>query len=141
VPLEIAGICPLLSVFDMPKSIHFYRDLLGFEIVGTGRAFRGNRDDTGWCWLRLNGAELMLNSAYDPEDQPAMPAEQQFTNHGDVCLYFGCPDPDAAYAYLKEKGIDAKEPKIANYGMKQLYFSDPDGYGLCFQCKAEGARD
>jgi glyoxylase I family protein len=28
------------------------------------------------------------------------------------------------------------EPKVAPYGMKQLYVRDPDGYGLCFQWPA-----
>ena len=53
--------------------------------------------------------------------------------HHDTCLYFGCPDPDVAYEYLRSKGIDLKLPKIAPYGMKQLYFSDPDNYNICFQ--------
>jgi hypothetical protein len=36
------------------------------------------------------------------------------------------------------KGLDMKEPKVAPYGMKQLYVRDPDGYGICFQWKANG---
>jgi hypothetical protein len=30
-------------------------------------------------------------------------------------------------------GITTKKPKVAPYGMKQLYLTDPDGYLLCFQ--------
>ena len=26
--IDLQGLCPLLSVFDMPESVHFYRDLL-----------------------------------------------------------------------------------------------------------------
>lgn len=29
-----------------------------------------------------------------------------------------------------------KEPKVTPYGMKQLWFTDPDGYGICFQWSA-----
>ena len=36
----------------------------------------------------------------------------------------------------REKGLDVNEPKVAHYGMKQLYLTDPDGYGVCFQWKA-----
>jgi glyoxylase I family protein len=43
---------------------------------------------------------------------------------------------DGAYRQLRAKGLDLKEPKVAPYGMKQLYLTDPDGYGLCFQWKA-----
>lgn len=35
--LEIEGLCPLLEVFDMPKAMAFYRDLLGFEVIATSR--------------------------------------------------------------------------------------------------------
>ncbi|HXW90155.1 MAG TPA: hypothetical protein VEK33_06375 [Terriglobales bacterium] len=43
---------------------------------------------------------------------------------------------DGVYAHLRTKGIDMKEPKVAPYGMRQLYVRDPDGYGICFQWKA-----
>jgi uncharacterized glyoxalase superfamily protein PhnB len=35
--MKVEGVCPLLWVFDMPKAIAFYRDLLGFEVVSTDR--------------------------------------------------------------------------------------------------------
>ena len=31
--IEIRGIAPLIQVYDMPTAVHFYRDLLGFELV------------------------------------------------------------------------------------------------------------
>ena len=62
--------------------------------------------------------------------------------HHDAAIYFGCPDVDAAFAYLWAKGVRAKEPQTAFYGMRQLYVSDPDGYTLCFQWPAsEQMRD
>lgn len=39
--VEVRGVCTLLLVFDMPKSLGFYRDVLGFEVVAT------NDDDAG----------------------------------------------------------------------------------------------
>jgi hypothetical protein len=39
-------------------------------------------------------------------------------------------------AHLRAKGIDVKEPTVALYGLKQLSLRDPDGFGLCFQWKA-----
>jgi uncharacterized glyoxalase superfamily protein PhnB len=82
----------------------------------------------------------MLNTAYDPEDVPEKPDAARWSGHGDTCVYFGCPDVDAAYEHLKAKGVDVKPPNVAWYGMKQLYVTDPDGFGLCFQWKsgAEG---
>jgi catechol 2,3-dioxygenase-like lactoylglutathione lyase family enzyme len=31
--IEMRSVCPLIQVFDMPTPIHFYRDVLGIEIV------------------------------------------------------------------------------------------------------------
>jgi uncharacterized glyoxalase superfamily protein PhnB len=62
-------------------------------------------------------------------------------------LYFGCPDVDGAYRHLKAKGVAVDPPKVAWYGMKQLYLTDPDGFGICFQWRVEdrdqgsGTRD
>jgi len=131
--IEIRGMTPLLQVFDMPTSIKFYRDVLGFEVVTTSNP-RGEHFD--WALLRLHGVELMLNTAYEEDARPPAPDPARIAAHDDTCLYFGCPDVDAAYAYLRALGVAAKEPKVAPYGMKQLYLSDPDGYNLCFQWAA-----
>ena len=124
---------PLLQVFDMPTSVHFYCDILGFEIVGTDGKPAPHFD---WVWLRLNDADLMLNTRYEADDRPPSPDPARVASHDDVGLFFGCPDVDAAYAHLRARGVAAREPKVAPYGMKQLYLTDPDGYGLCFQWRA-----
>jgi len=53
--------------------------------------------------------------------------------HADTTLFFGCSDLDAAYAHLRKHGIDVRPPVVRDYGMKQLVFSAPDGYGICLQ--------
>jgi glyoxylase I family protein len=131
--IEVSGVCALLQVFDMPTSLRFYRDVLGFEVVETSQR-QGDRFD--WGLLRLNDAEVMLNTAYEGADRPAAPEAGRTTAHGDTTLYFGCRDVDAAYRHLRAHGVDVKEPKVAPYGMKQLYVRDPDGYLLCFQWPA-----
>jgi catechol 2,3-dioxygenase-like lactoylglutathione lyase family enzyme len=128
--IAIRGMVPLLQVFDMPTSIAFYRDVLGFEVVSTSTP-RGEHFD--WALLRLNGMELMLNTAYEQDSRPPQPDPARIAAHDDTAMFFGCPDVDAAYAYLRSRGQNVQEPKVAPYGMKQLYVRDPDGYNLCFQ--------
>jgi glyoxylase I family protein len=128
-PLDIRGLAPLLQVFDMPASVRFYRDLLGFEVVMTSKP--GDRFD--WALLRLNGIELMLNTAYEEDERPPAPDPRRIASHADTALFFGCPDVDEAYRHFVAKGLELKEPVIRDYGMKQLYLNDPDGYSLCFQ--------
>ena len=128
--IEVTGVTALLQVFDMPASVRFYRDILGFEVMDTTER---DGDQFDWGWIRLNDTRLMLNTAYEQDERPAQPDPARIRAHRDICLYFRCPDVDAAYRHLRGKGVDVKEPKVAPYGMKQLYVTDPDGYCLCFQ--------
>jgi uncharacterized glyoxalase superfamily protein PhnB len=130
--IEVRGLTPLLQVYNMPASVRFYRDLLGFEIVSTSPVL--GKDRFHWVQLRLGKAELMLNTAYESDDERPVPADRaRIVAHGDTCLYFVCPDVDAAYEELREKGVAVHMPRTAAYGMKQMSVHDPDGYVLCFQ--------
>jgi glyoxylase I family protein len=124
----LEGIAPLLQVFDMPTSLNFYRDILGFRIVQSS----GQGDDVDWVLLKLNDIELMLNTAYEKPNRPSTPDLKRKDAHRDTILYFGCPDTDTTYSYLIDKGLDIKKPEITGYGWKALNLIDPDGYHLCF---------
>lgn len=133
--IEIKGLTPLIQVFNMPRSLAFYRDTLGFKVVSDS----GDGDKSSWVWLRLGDADLMLNDQYEPGYEPPAPPPERTESHQDTCLYFGCPDTDAAYEFLRSQGVELEPPKVAWYGMKRLLVSDPDNYQLCFQWKAEEA--
>jgi glyoxylase I family protein len=32
-PIKVEGLAPLIQVFDMPTSVAFYREILGFTVV------------------------------------------------------------------------------------------------------------
>ncbi len=131
--LQIESLTPLIQVFSIRRSLAFYRDVLGFTVVSDS----GNGDDSSWVWIRLNGCDLMLNDQYEPGDEPDHPPAERVKWHDDTCLYLGCKDPDAAFEYLRSKYICADPPKTAPYGMRQLYFKDPDNYSICIQWPAE----
>ena len=132
--IDIRGMAPLLQVFDMPTSIRFYCDILGCQIVSSDGKPAPAFD---WVLLRLNDVEIMLNTAYEGPERPSQPDAARIAAHRDTTLYFGSPDVDAVYEYLRGKDVEAEAPKVAWYGMKQLYVTDPDGYLLCFQWKSE----
>ena len=48
--IEIRGMAPLLQVFDIPTSVAFYQDVLGFDVVITSKP-RGRHFD----WALLHG--------------------------------------------------------------------------------------
>lgn len=134
--IEVRGVCGLIQVFDMPTALRFYRDVIGFEVVQTSNPANG--DFVDWCRLRLDDAELMLNTAYDGGERPPHADPQRAAAHEDTCFYFDCRDVDGAYRHFRSRGVSAPEPTVATYGMKQLYVRDPDGYMLCFQASDAG---
>lgn len=134
--LDVRGLTPLLQVYDMPTAIRFYRDSLGFTVVTTSPVM--GEDRFHWALLRLGDAELMLNTAYEYDDErPVPPDAARVAAHDDTGLFFGCPNIDAAYEELRAKGVPVSPPAVARYNMKQMYLHDPDGYNLCFQWQAK----
>jgi glyoxylase I family protein len=132
--LQINSLTPLIEVFDMPTSVRFYCDGLGFEIIEQaaevdapeGRHFQ-------WARLRLGPAQLMLNTAHDVGERPAEPDPAREAAHRDTYFFFGCGNVDAVAEMLRAAGIACDDPIDQNYGMRQVYLRDPDGYQLCFQ--------
>ena len=132
--LAIDGVAEtMFHVYDVPTSVAFYRDVLGFEIVHHSAPFTDAKDDFGWVMLRRGEAQLMLNNAYEDNLRPPVRDPARTAAHGDTTIYFQCADVDAAYAFLLSRGVAAREPFVTYYGMKQVYFKDPDGYSLCVQ--------
>jgi len=132
----IRGIAPYIEVFDMPTSLHFYRDVLGFRVLTSS----GTGDDVDWVLLHQNDHQFMMNTAYEKQNRPAKPDANRIKWHRDTVFYFDCDDPDALYKYLLQKGVEVKEPFITGYGWKAVSLSDPDGYGLCFHRPVENAQ-
>ncbi len=130
-PIEIQGLCPLLGVYDMSTSLRFYRDLLGFEIHSSSEPDPDGHID--WVWLRSNEANLMLNTLFERNSRPPQLDPVRIATHGDTQIYIGCEDLDAAAEHLKAPGIAVKGPIVRPFGMKQLFFRDPDNYEICLQ--------
>jgi glyoxylase I family protein len=133
--IALHGVWPLLQVFDMPTSLRFYRDVLGFRIKQTApSSAEVEGDDFGWVWLTHGDVELMLNTAYDPDDvRPETPDAARVASHGDTSLFIGCPDVEELHRHVVSCGVEADPPVVTGYGMHKLEFRDPDGYLLCFQ--------
>ena len=119
---DVGELVPLLVVADIARSLAFYVEKLGFKMTM-------NWEPDGklqWCRLERDAAALMLQQACDEDGSP------EGRGRG-VYFYFNCNDADAEHARLAGLGLKLDPPKVAFYGMNQLYFSDPDGYELCFQ--------
>lgn len=128
------GLTPLLAVFDMPTALHFYRDVIGFEVVSASPEVTTREGRfSHWMWLRLGPVDLMLNTQFDSNERPDLRDAARNAAHGDTSLYIGCRDVATDYEALIERGLQAAPPKLASYGVKQFSAHDPDGYLIVFQ--------
>ena len=96
------------------------------------------RDHFDRALLQADGASWMLNTAYEADECPAVPDSTRRAGHSDTTLFFGCPNVDEAYEYLRSKAVTVEKPVIRDYGMKPLTVIDPDGYGLVLSASGEG---
>ena len=126
---DVRGVVALLECFDMPASIAFYR-ALGCEIVAQWGARDG---DVDWVRLRLGGAELMLNSAYDGGERPPAPDPGRVRGHADTELFFECSDVDEVCELLRRNGMPVSEPETTFFRTRRVWLQDPDGFQIWFQ--------
>jgi catechol 2,3-dioxygenase-like lactoylglutathione lyase family enzyme len=125
------GLTPLIGVFDMPRSLAFYRDRLGFEVVSSSPEVATREGNfSHWMWLRLGAAEIMLNTLYDSNERPLEEPEQI---PKDAVFYIHCAGLDAVYEELTGRGLKVDPPKQAPYGLRLFSAVDPDGYTIVFQ--------
>ncbi|WP_339735108.1 VOC family protein [uncultured Gimesia sp.] len=123
----IRELVPLLIVEDLSRSADFYCDQLGFEMKLKWEP----EGKLAWCRLERNNTALMLQLACADEDGTS---EERCKGVG---FFFHCDDAQAIYEELSAQGISLEPPKVAFYGMNQLFMKDPDGYELCFQNQVE----
>ena len=128
---------PLFHVYDVPTSVAFYRDVLGFEVTHASQPFDDVKDNYGWAMLRRDGVMLMVNNMYEDNVRPETPDPARTAAHRDTILYINCHELDALRLLLQQNGITPYGPVTTYYGMVQLTVHDPDGYSLCFQRPAD----
>jgi catechol 2,3-dioxygenase-like lactoylglutathione lyase family enzyme len=109
-PLVIHSINPVGRLTQrLEESRRFYRDVLGFREIR-----RPNFNFPG-AWLFGYGVQI--------HPQPGGPIETR-VNH----LALQVDDLEAAEAALREHGLAYRVNMVADTGVKQIFFHDPDGH-------------
>ena len=130
--MNLQKMTPLLNVKDVSKSIQFYQDCLGFEVVQTWE----NEGKIGWASLEKSGIKLMLNGSHviSPSDRKNRQA------HTDAVFYFYVDDVDSLHNKLNELGVEVGDIEDEFYGVRDFYLRDPDGYELGFGMEIKTPR-
>jgi catechol 2,3-dioxygenase-like lactoylglutathione lyase family enzyme len=130
------------TVSDLDRSISFYRNFLGLELISlTGRDPAFSEKVTGIpganlkiAYLQAPGHRLELIQYLSPSGEKL---DCRTNNIGSAHLAFNVDNLPALYADLKAKGVQFKSeplevPAGPNKGTMAVYFTDPDGITLEF---------
>jgi catechol 2,3-dioxygenase-like lactoylglutathione lyase family enzyme len=101
-------------VANMRKSVQFYRDVLGMELLYGG-------EDACFSSLRAKDAQSAILNLEQGETM---------TRWGRLIFYV--TDVDAFWTHLKESGYDPEIPRDASWGERFFHTPDPDGHELSF---------
>jgi lactoylglutathione lyase len=133
-----------IQVADLERSVHFYRDILGFKVV-----FQWNpqaeyiRTVTGYANADIHAAILQMPNSdvfleiLEYREVNKTPIDTRTANPGTAHLAFFTDDCEGLYADLIAQGIKAVSPPVTptigpNKGGKAVYMIDPDGIRVEF---------
>lgn len=122
---RLTHVVPFFGVKDLPASINFYVDGLGFGI--SNRWEHAGR--LRWCELQCDNVKIMLQEFWTDGHHEGAP-EGRLGQGVTICVF--CDDAIAVYRSALQRGVKAKTPFVGN-GLWVTTFSDPDGYRIDFE--------
>lgn len=128
-----------IQVADLDRSLHFYRDILGFELIFQWnpqaeyiRTIVGYPDaDIHAAILRMPNSDVFLE-ILEYRNVEKAPVDTRTANPGTAHIAFFTDDCDGLYAELTARGVASVSPPVTptigpNKGGRAVYMIDPDG--------------
>lgn len=124
-----------ISVSDMERSLEFYRDILGLEVIKDSRVYDGSIGKVidvpnAKCrivHLKLDNAFIELFEYCEPRGQNVAKTLNQY-DHALIHFAFEVDCFDEFISRLKKKGVElVGEPVEFRLGIWCVYFRGPDG--------------
>jgi catechol 2,3-dioxygenase-like lactoylglutathione lyase family enzyme len=121
----ISSISPFFIVADVPATLSFYSDKLGFEIT-----FRGPAPEDEFFGIVRRDEAMIMFKALGVEPVPNYGRKPAFSWDA----YLEVPDPDALAAEFASRGVLFSMPLTdrGDDGVRGFVIKDIDGYGLFF---------
>ena len=130
--IKFTSVTPNLIVRDVPTSLAFYRDVLGFTI----KESVPETEPYVFVMLERDEAMVFLNdikaAAHD------YPAAASLPPGGTAALFFVITGVDALHEQVAAKVNVIMPLKTQFYGMREFAVTDPDGHILTFAERVEG---
>jgi len=123
--VQLKHLVPMLNVSDIDKSLEFYHDALGFEVVSDPAAIKQWR----WATIRSGYTELMLSESRHETTTPPV-TDPHGDNAWPVIFYFYPDDVLRLYTHVLAQGFQPTALRVTHYGMREFSLIDPDGHVL-----------
>jgi lactoylglutathione lyase len=117
-----------IQVRDIDRSLTFYRDILGMQVV---RRSRVPETAGEWAELRSPGSKLLLELNWYPEGSAFFPGPYRNGDELDH-IAFTCDDVERAYKELLARGVRSARPPFVEGGTVLAFVQDPDGIWIEF---------
>jgi len=119
--LNVTGLDHLgLKVTDMDKTLHFYHDVLGLEVVHTS-----GPHDNGGRSATLRAGSQKLDVFYRPDFVSTDRDKPVGMDH--LCLTLDGDSMEAVLEHLREQQLDVMWGPVTRHGTTSVYVFDPDG--------------
>ncbi len=120
--MRLVSLATMLCVRDLDRSVAFYRQKLGFELL---------ESEPHVALLRRDGGVVYLFTESGPtEDKPSVHlAPPDDARRGSIVLVLVFDDCRAAYEDLRSRGVEfLTPPKQPPWGGWRCFALDPDGH-------------
>jgi uncharacterized glyoxalase superfamily protein PhnB len=122
---------PNLMVEDVARTLEFYRELLGFEVVTT----LPDQEPFDFAIVHRDGVELMFQSR--PSLSENVPALTGVSIGASQTFYIEVTGIQELYESLRHKVEIVVDFHTTFYGTQEFYFRDINGYILSFSETSE----
>jgi len=117
---KLIGIAPQLVVRDVVKTAEYYRDVLGFRIIGYVL------DPPVYAMVERDGFQVHFGKS----DGPAVQTNEMLRK-GTTDLIIWVPEIDAFYEELESRNADIAEGIVRRtYGSREFVIRDCDGHKI-----------
>jgi lactoylglutathione lyase len=123
---SLKKLTPNVMVEDVNRTIQFYKEILGFELLTTVPG-EGQFD---WAMMKHGSVEIMFQSRASLAGE--IPVFQQREIGGALTFYIDVEGVKELYIYLKEKVTVVQDMHTTFYGSQEFAIQDCNGFILSF---------